>query len=758
MTLATAVTFNVENGGADPDLLVSGQLVGGGTVTKNGAGTMVLSNAANSNTGTTYVNAGTLRLGASEVIANNADLANNWAGGGTVDLNGYSETIRRLGGNPAIANSGGGTPTLTVGANNGSGWNYGGLISGNVAIRKIGTGWQQLSGNNTYSGGTIVDAGELRLSGPNDPTSSVGLGDLVINPNGTVRALSHNVLGHTAKANIPNVVINGGALIPNQYLHVADIDMTGGVIEAGPAGGSGLQTHTTVFTSHAAASTALIHARVNAFDGTVTFNVADGAPDPDLHVSGQIHGGNSIHKIGPGTLMLSGNNTYGGSTIVQGGVLKLGASNVIPDSSEVNNFWVGTGTLDLNGFDEGVRRLGGNFAITNTGPGTPTLSIGTNNGSLWDYGGVISGDMAVRKVGNGWQGLNNSGSNYTGGTIVDGGELRLSGSNNGQSTVGVGNVVINPGATIRARSHNVFGHTTGANIPHVHINGGTLIPYQYLHVDTVEMTGGVIEAGPAGGSGLQTHASVFTGNAAPTAAFIHARVQAAMGDITFDIADGAADPDMHVTAQIYGGNGFSKTGAGTLLLSGNNTYSGATAVNGGTLLLDGTHTGGGAYTVAGGATLGGTGSTASAVTVQPGGILAPDGSLGTGSLDLEALSFLEIGFDALTVFDSVTLDGTVNVSGAELQVLLGYAPSNGDYFVIVDNDGTADAVTGNFLGLPEHGRLDPLFGGEPYGFWITYQGGDGNDIALLAVPEPTTLSLLGLGALAALVRRRRRRA
>jgi len=272
------------------------------------------------------------------------------------------------------------------------------------------------------------------------------------------------------------------------------------------------------------------------------------------------------------------------------------------------------------------------------------------------------------------------------------------------------------------------------------------------------MTGGVIEAGPAGGSGLQTHASVFTGNAAPTAAFIHARVQAAMGDITFDIADGAADPDMHVTAQIYGGNGFSKTGAGTLLLSGNNTYSGATAVNGGTLLLDGTHTGGGAYTVAGGATLGGTGSTASAVTVQPGGILAPDGSLGTGSLDLEALSFLEIGFDALTVFDSVTLDGTVNVSGAELQVLLGYAPSNGDYFVIVDNDGTADAVTGNFLGLPEHGRLDPLFGGEPYGFWITYQGGDGNDIALLAVPEPTTLSLLGLGALAALVRRRRRRA
>jgi len=93
-----------------------------------------------------------------------------------------------------------------------------------------------------------------------------------------------------------------------------------------------------------------------------------------------------------------------------------------------------------------------------------------------------------------------------------------------------------------------------------------------------------------------------------------------------------------------------------------------------------------------------------------------------------------------------------------LEVLLGFTPPAGEMFTIIENDVNA-AVTGEFDGFPEGGEVrasDP--GGTEHLFWISYVGGDGaNDVVLKVAPEPTTLTLLGLGGLAALLRRRRRR-
>ena len=62
-------------------------------------------------------------------------------------------------------------------------------------------------------------------------------------------------------------------------------------------------------------------------------------------------------------------------------------------------------------------------------------------------------------------------------------------------------------------------------------------------------------------------------------------------------------------------------------------------------------------------------------------------------------------------------------------------------------------LTGTFTGLGEGGLVDN-FGGED--LFITYQGGDGNDVALFtAVPEPATMMLLTVGGLAILRRRKR---
>jgi hypothetical protein len=154
-------------------------------------------------------------------------------------------------------------------------------------------------------------------------------------------------------------------------------------------------------------------------------------------------------------------------------------------------------------------------------------------------------------------------------------------------------------------------------------------------------------------------------------------------------------------------------------------------------------------------TLGGTGSIAGAVTVASGGTLAPGASAGTLSLGdnltLESGSTLAIELGGLLdgEYDSVNVAGNVSLNGL-LGVSLIAPFTLGEYqeFNIISVGG---GLSGTFAGLAEGGLVDN-FGGED--LFITYQGGDGNDVALFTVPEPATMSLLALGGLA-LIRRKR---
>lgn len=208
-----------------------------------------------------------------------------------------------------------------------------------------------------------------------------------------------------------------------------------------------------------------------------------------------------------------------------------------------------------------------------------------------------------------------------------------------------------------------------------------------------------------------------------------------------------------------------KKGDGILELTAANTYAGGTTLLDGTLLVNnttGSATGTGTVSVGSGATLGGSGTVSGPILVDAGGHLAPGNSPGilhTGDVTLEAGAYFDVelnGAVAGAAYDQLEVSGAVDLTGAILNVLLGFVPTEGDEFTIIANDGT-DRVTGDFAGLAEGSLfwMSSDIGSQQ--FQITYLGGDGNDVVLTAVPEPSTLVLLAsLAALPFFSRRRKR--
>ena len=152
---------------------------------------------------------------------------------------------------------------------------------------------------------------------------------------------------------------------------------------------------------------------------TVT-NAADTAT-----ISAPIATTTGFDKQGPGTLLLSGANTYSGQTSVTEGTLKAGSTTAF---SETSNYFV-SGTLDLGGFSNSVGSLLGLAAafVTNNGAAAAVLTVGANNldanfqGMISDGTGGVSA-LGIKKVGTARQTLS-GGNTYSGGTTLENGTL-----------------------------------------------------------------------------------------------------------------------------------------------------------------------------------------------------------------------------------------------------------------------------------------------------------------------------------------------
>ncbi len=147
---------------------------------------------------------GTTQIGANNGICTNATLS---IGGGSFDLNGYSQTFTGLA-NPAggsVNNSSTNFSTLTLNLSAPS--TYGSVISGKVNLVLNGASTLYLSGTNTYTGNTTVNGGTLELA-----VASLSTNSTVTVTNGAVLQLDYGVTNQVAA-----LVLDGTNQVPGLY-------------------------------------------------------------------------------------------------------------------------------------------------------------------------------------------------------------------------------------------------------------------------------------------------------------------------------------------------------------------------------------------------------------------------------------------------------------------------------------------------------------------------------------------------------------
>jgi autotransporter-associated beta strand protein len=374
-------------------------------------------------------------------------------------------------------------------------------------------------------------------------------------------------------------------------------------------------------------------------------------------VSGVISGTGGVTQSGMGTTILSAVNTYTGLTTISAGTLEVDGR--LAAGSTVN---IGTGgMLSGSGTIGGKVTLTGNGAIDLESGGEIVGTLGASSGT-WAGLGTVLGVVTVSGPGSpsltiaaGEILTANSGVALTAGTLLGTGTLLGNLTDTSSASFSYGGVIggssrltmNNAAATLTLTNTNTYNGTTTVSAGTLQVgNGGS---------GTIDNTSGVTVSG-SGKLALDLGAGAIFSNAVTDNAQV--------------IAEGTS---YTIASQINGSGSLVKTGSGTVVLTGGNTYAGGTVINGGTLLVNnmtGTGTGSGAVTVNKGATLGGSGTITGTTTLTSGGILEPGaGSLGTAGSIFSGSSLVWNGGGTLTlqigsVADELVLNGKLTKGSA----------------------------------------------------------------------------------------------
>ncbi|MDQ0249520.1 autotransporter-associated beta strand protein [Sphingomonas kyeonggiensis] len=544
-----------------------------GRVFALGTGTLTLSGA--NNLREVDIENGTVKMAGAGTLGENAWVS-MWDS--TLDLSGVT------GGQFAIGGLSGGPSTIALGATtltiNDGGDIYEGTITGTGGLHLV-SGWLGLTGAHDYTGETVIDADAALYTAAAQLASSVRV-------EGTLDISQYNFSSSFGGLNGKGTVSLGG----NELILTGGGDF-GGAIESESAGITLLAgrlnlSGTNYFGGSAGiaegATIALIGngSMANAtLDMSGTFDIS--AATVPVSLAG-LYGSGSL-ALGNGQLTLRGDSEYSGT--ISGGTLAIASGTTLHlgggASSDGTQLEV-RGTLDLGLMNGDIGFVG------LTGAGSISLGAhdllsggGTFEGTIDGLGGLRAQAGVVTLTGATF---------YTGATTVDAGAtLRLDGGTLASDTI-VANGVFDAAGAGAALTLASLGGTGSVQLGGhaLTLTGASSFGGTISGSDTLSVLGGATLA--LTGSAAITGAPVLLGGTLD--------LRGAGGDMAIALGGsgsvllgshalvlGGESGDSAFAGVISGTGGLTKTGTGTLTLSGTNLYTGLTLVSAGTLRIGG---------------------------------------------------------------------------------------------------------------------------------------------------------------------------
>ncbi len=237
------------------------------------------------------------------------------------------------------------------------------LLGPSAALRAADVWWVGYGGSswgNTIVWSNVTQTNFALLPGPADIAVFAGSGG--VNFTNTLGATSYSVLGLRTDGS-QGVTAN------------MTIGSSGGALTVGSSGVTNNTSSNLTISAPLLTSSGSYNVNASLATSTVTF-------------SGNLTAAASLTKVGPGLLNLSGNNSYGLGTSINGGTLKRASNTALPVGGGLN---INTGTVDIAGFSTTVGNLtfgngssGAVRTLSNTGAAAATVTVNGNityNGS-----------------------------------------------------------------------------------------------------------------------------------------------------------------------------------------------------------------------------------------------------------------------------------------------------------------------------------------------------------------------------------------